>query len=490
MTIHPEYEEFEQKHALNKPQLQWLKKEKGTHTPSSVAERLQKDEHPFFLLESVESGTNGQYSIIGIKPDLIWKADDTGAYISKNQQEFVKSEKDIITSCKELVRETQFEIPSELPPMASSLIGYLSYDSIRLREPVIPDENPANLSIPIGLFMRPSIMVIFDNKDDTIYITTPTRNSEETAQNAYQEGEKRLQDTWKEICKENVRPRTKEPLTTHTDFKPNMTKSSFLSMIEKAKEYILSGDIFQVVPSQRFERPFKTHPLLFYQKLRDLNPSPFMFYLDLVSFQLVGSSPEIMVRVKDETVTIRPLAGTRKRGKNAVEDQELAEDLLKDKKEISEHLMLVDLSRNDVGRVSQPSTVKVVEEMIIEYYSHVMHISSTVEGKLSPKYDAIDALFSGLPVGTVSGAPKIRAMQIIDELEPEKREFYAGCIGYFSANGNMETCITLRTALIKENTLYIQAGCGVVAESIPENEYQETLNKAAALFKAALDSEK
>lgn len=490
MSIQPTLDAFSIQHKAGNAQLVWMEKPEGSLTPTDVADKLQEDGQPFFILESVEEGSKGRYSVIGIAPDLIWKADESGASISRDGQPFEPAGTDVLASCRELVTQTRLDLPEGIPPMSSGLIGYLSYDSIRLKETTIPDNNPAQLEIPLGVFMRPTVMVIFDHQTDTLYLTTSVWDLSTSASSDYDAANARLASVWETIETGAGKNRAQSDHPTDKTFQSNMSKEDFCTMIESAKDYILAGDVFQVVPSQRFQRRYTQHPFLLYQQLRDLNPSPFMFYLDMGDFQLVGASPEIMVRVRDDKVTIRPLAGTRKRGQNKAEDDALAQDLLSDSKEISEHLMLVDLSRNDVGRVSQPGTVKLIEEMMIEYYSHVMHISSTVQGDMDPKYDAIDALFSGLPVGTVSGAPKVRAMQLIDELEPDKREFYAGCVGYFSADGSMETCITLRTGLIKDQTLYVQAGCGVVAESDPESEYQETLNKAAALFKAAEASEK
>jgi anthranilate synthase component 1 len=265
----------------------------------------------------------------------------------------------------------------------------------------------------------------------------------------------------------------------------NMSREQFHAMVERVKEYIRAGDAFQVVVSQRFAIPFRLPPFSLYRALRRLNPSPFLFFLDFKDFAIVGSSPEILVRLRDDTVTIRPIAGTRPRGKTPAEDRKYAEELLADPKERAEHLMLLDLGRNDVGRVSQVGTVKVTERFIIEYYSHVMHIVSNVIGKIRSDYDALSALVAGFPAGTVSGAPKVRAMEIIDELEPERRGVYAGCIGYFGASGDMDTCIALRTAVVKDGIVYVQAGGGIVADSDPEGEYQESWNKARALMRAA-----
>ncbi len=484
-------ENFIHDYNQGKGQLIYSKIIADTETPITASLKLMQDKEPFFLLESVEKAGNiGRYSIIGFKPDLIFKCDKDKAEISYNGQPFITQKTDSISALRKLYKETKLDIPDELPPMASGLIGYLSYDAIRYIEKTIPDNNKDNINIPIGMFMRPTIMVIFDSVTSSIFITRTTHPQKDlSALDAYNQAHNDIENIKNKLStninqhgdKEKQLIASKQKL----DFKPHVTKEHYLNLVNKAKEYIYAGDIFQIVPSQRFSSEFNLPAFALYRSLRNLNPSPFLFFLNFGDFQLVGSSPEILARLRDNKVTIRPLAGTRKRGKNKAEDETLAKDLLSDEKEISEHLMLIDLSRNDVGKVCKAGSVKVTEQMIIEYYSHVMHISSNVEGEIDPKYDALDALFAALPVGTVSGAPKVRAMQIIDELEQEKRSFYAGCVGYFSANGTMDTCITLRTGLVKDHKLYLQAGGGIVAGSDPESEYQETLNKAKALMRAA-----
>ena len=382
--------------------------------------------------------------------------------------------------------ESRIELPEELPPMASGLFGYMGYDSVRLNED-IPDKNPDDLMVPDGLFLRPSLICIFDRLKDIVTIVTPIWPDQGvSAESAFEAAMTRLNDATADF--QRSLPYRRERSSDHANINnpvSNTTKDEFHDMVHKAKDYINAGDIFQVVPSQRFSVPFNLPPMSLYRSLRRLNPSPYLFFFDFGEFSIVGSSPEILVTLRDNTVTLRPLAGTRPRGKDIEEDKALAKELLEDPKERAEHLMLLDLGRNDVGRVSKIGTVKVVEQFEIEYYSHVMHIASHVEGEISQEYDALDALAAGFPAGTVSGAPKIRAMEIIDELEKSRRGVYAGAVGYISANGTMDTCIALRTALVKDNQMYVQAGGGVVADSDPESEYQESINKARALFRAA-----
>ena len=379
-------------------------------------------------------------------------------------------------------------MPEFLPPMAAGLVGYLGFDTIRLSENII-NKNPSKLKLPDGIFIRPTIMLIFDSVKDNITLVTPIFLKNKNNKNIkilYEEGCNRIIDIVK-LLNNNIanNPINNNKLKHITKIKSNYTKREYIKKINEAKKYITAGDIFQVVPSQRFEIPFDLPAFNLYRALRRLNPSPFLYYLNFDNFSVVGSSPEILVRVRNDIVTIRPIAGTRPRGNTKEQDAELANDLLNDKKEIAEHVMLLDLARNDVGRVSKTNSLKVTEKMIIEKYSHVMHIVSNVKGKINSQYDYLDALLAGFPAGTVSGAPKIRAIEIIDELETEKREVYGGCVGYFSSNGDLDTCITLRTALLMKKKMYVQAGGGIVADSIPEREYEETVNKAKALFRAA-----
>jgi anthranilate synthase component 1 len=386
-----------------------------------------------------------------------------------------------------MIRDSRFDMPKELPSMAAGLFGFMSYDAARSIEPSVPDSNPDPLQLPTGIYVRPRLVLVFDSVFDEVFVVyTIWPEDQYSPEVDYIKGQNSINTVMTKLKQTNIENAySSEQKESPLEFSSNFTEATFKSVVETCKDYIRAGDIFQVVPSQRFQAPFPYKAFSFYRALRKTNPSPYLFFLNFGDFQLVGSSPEVMVRLENATMTIRPLAGTRPRGKTPAEDNALSSELLADNKEISEHLMLVDLSRHDVGRVSKPGSVKVTEQMTIEYYSHVMHISSNVDGELDPRFDALDALLSGLPLGTVSGAPKIRAMQLIDELEPVKRSFYAGSVGYFSASGDMNTCVTLRTALIKDNTLTIQSGCGVVADSDPQKEYDETVNKAKALMKAA-----
>jgi anthranilate synthase component I len=372
-----------------------------------------------------------------------------------------------------------------LPPMAAGLFGYLGYSTVGLIEK-LPDANPDVLGIPDGILVRPTIICIFDNVLGSITAVTPVWPGTTPAQRAYESACERLAaviaDLERDLPQRRTTDETPQELPAPS---ANMTREQCLAMVETAKEYIRAGEIFQVVPSMRLRVPFALPPIALYRALRRLNPSPFMFLLDYGDFAVVGSSPEIMVRLRDGNVSIRPLAGTRRRGKTQEEDQALATELLADPKERAEHLMLLDLARNDVGRVAKIGSVHVAEQFVIERYSHVMHICSHVEGKIDPKHDALDALLAGFPAGTLSGAPKVRAMEVIDELEPERRNLYGGAIGYFAGDGSMDTCIVLRTAIVKDGQMIVQAGCGVVADSDPASEHQEIHDKARALFRAA-----
>lgn len=491
-TLYPSESEFSEKFNNGKSQLVWITCPADLDTPVSAMLRLMEDGKPSFLLESVEKGEiRGRYSVIGLMPDLIWRCKGNKAEIcysdSIEEGKFVPCAEGSLESLRKLYEESKIDIPEGLPPMSCGLVGTMGYDMVKLMEE-LPSTKPDSIGIPDACFIRPKIMVIFDAVTDKIFIITSIyANSERSdAKAAYAAAAKRIRYVLDRLA-------SPVPVNKNRDYKPvsiadftsNTTRKQYDEMLDKAREYIRSGDIFQVVLSQRFSAKFTLPPFALYRALRQLNPSPFLFYLHLGDYTLVGSSPEILVRLRDGEVTIRPIAGTRKRGKNKQEDAALAADLLADPKEVSEHLMLLDLGRNDVGRVAKIGSVKTTQQMSIENYSHVMHIVSNVVGELDPKYDALSALIAGFPAGTVSGAPKIRAMEIIDELENESRSFYAGCIGYFSGNGNMDTAITLRTGLIKDGMLHLQAGGGIVAESITEDEYQESLNKARALMRAA-----
>ncbi|MDC2979748.1 anthranilate synthase component I [Pelagibacteraceae bacterium] len=460
-------------------------------TPFSSLLKINKGEKYSFLLESVEGGSNrGRYSILGCDPDLIWmvnKGKINIKYFDSNYE--YKLSKQPLQSLRELIKISKFKnIDNNVP--IPTLVGYLGYPMIQYMEK-INLSNIDNIKIPDATLIRPKVVAVFDNIKDVISLMVVTypckkKNPEKAFANANILLNKTIRKLEKSILNNSSNVSKKSKL----NFKSNFKINDFYKLVKKAKKYIKNGDIFQVVTSQRFETQYYLKAIDLYRSLRRLNPSPYLVNLNFDKFGIVASSPELMVQLRQGNVTIRPIAGTRKRGKNTTEDLHLSKDLLNDQKELAEHLMLLDLGRNDVGRVSKKGTVKVTEKMIIEYYSHVMHIVSNVQGKLQNKLDAIDALIAGFPAGTVSGAPKIRAMEIIEELENLNRSFYAGCMGYFDSNGDMDTCISLRTGLVKNNKLYVQAGAGIVYDSIPKNEHIEIINKAGALMAAAKDSYK
>ena len=462
-------------------------------TPISSLIKISENEEYSFLLESVEGGDQrGRYSILGCDPDIIWEVNKNKAKVTSLNQDLDLSflSEDPIKSLKQLVDFSKINKESNSSPFPV-LVGYLGYPMIQLMEKINLN-NPDEINIPDAIMIRPKLVAVFDNIKDTINIQTSIYPDKKiTAELAFSNANDYINIIIKklnrDIPKESLFKKNKK-LTL--DFKSNYTKKEYFNIVDKAKDYIIKGDIFQVVPSQRLKTDYNLSAQTLYRSLRRLNPSPFLVNLNFNNFGLVASSPEILVRLRENNITIRPIAGTRKRGKTINEDIKLSKDLLNDEKEIAEHLMLLDLGRNDVGKVAKIGTVNVTEKMIIEYYSHVMHIVSNVEGKLDLKFDAIDALISGFPAGTVSGAPKIRAMEIIEELENVSRSFYGGAMGYFDSNGDMDTCISLRTGLVKDKKLYIQAGGGIVYDSDPEKEYQETINKANALVVAAEDSYK
>jgi anthranilate synthase component 1 len=494
MNVEPALDAFTAAYDAGKPQVIWTRLIADLETPVSALMKLADGRPNSFLLESVEGGrSRGRYSLIGLKPDLIWRCRGDKAEINRNARfqpdSFETESKGALASLRALIAESRIILPASLPPMASGLFGYMAYDMIRLVE-TLPDISPDNLNLPDSIFLRPTVMAIFDSVEDMITVVTPVwPNSGGNARAAYNQALERLSDIVADLDRSLPQQRSNNGmLLDQPEPKSNMAPEAFKAMVDRAKEYILAGDIFQVVLSQRFSLPFQLPPLALYRSLRRLNPSPFLFYLDFGGFSVIGSSPEILVRLRDDVVTIRPIAGTRPRGKTPDEDRALSEDLLADQKELAEHLMLLDLGRNDVGRVAQIGSVKVTEKNKIELYSHVMHIVSNVEGKIDPKYDAMDALMGGFPAGTVSGAPKVRAMEIIEELEPEKRGIYGGAVGYFAANGSMDTCIALRTTVVKDGVMYVQAGAGIVADSVPESEHQECQHKARALVRAAQEA--
>lgn len=489
-TFSPSRDEFINRAATGKAQVIFTKRVSDLETPVSAMLKLPIDESPSFLLESVEGGeSRGRYSIIGIDPDMMWRCYGNRSEISTTppfaEDSFESAWDDSMSTLRKLVHEHHMELPEGTPPMAAGLIGYMGYDMVKLMER-LPDTKPDSINIPDACFIRPRMQLIFDAVDGVVYILAPVWKMDGDAGKLYDATVARLEKMAK-LLQGPVDQRNyyKDAPTSNRAFTSNMSEAEHAGIVAKAKGYIAAGDIFQVVLGQRFTADFELPPFALYRALRHMNPSPFLFYLNFGGYALVGSSPEILVRLRDNTVTIRPIAGTRKRGKNKAEDAALAADLLADPKELAEHLMLLDLGRNDVGRVAKAGDVRVTEHMKIELYSHVMHIVSNVEGAIDPKFGAVDALIAGFPAGTVSGAPKIRAMEIIDELEPVKRSYYGGCVGYFSANGTMDTCITLRTALVKDGKIHVQAGGGIVADSIAADEYQETVNKAKAVMRAA-----
>lgn len=486
MTLEPAFDNFNDNFQGGKTQLVWRWIPGDLETPVSAFLKCAKDQKYSLLLESVEGGAVlGRYSAIGLQPDLIWHYDGKDVLINdkKDGRKPLQSLREQLSACKIDV------VQDDMPPMsASGLFGYMGYDCIRLIED-IPDTNPNDLDIPESIMMRPTVMVIFDNVKNMMCLVTPVRehinNTDADAKSIFDDACNRINAVFEQLEEPVAHKQQPSKIDLPLKSSSNMTRDDFHGMVKRAKEYILAGDIFQVVPSQRFSVDFDLPAFDLYRSLRRLNPSPFLFYINFDGFSLVGSSPEILVRLRENTVTIRPIAGTRKRGKDAAEDKSLMEDLLADPKERAEHLMLLDLGRNDIGRVADISTVDVTDQFTVEYYSHVMHIVSNVEGKLKDGMDSLDALFAGFPAGTVSGAPKIRAMEIIDELEPSRRGTYAGCVGYLDGNGDLDTCIALRTALVKDGKVYVQAGGGVVADSDPELEYQESCNKAKAVIQAA-----
>ncbi len=494
MQVSPQRSEFAETYDHGRPQVVWTTLVADLETPVGAMMKLAEGQRYGFLLESIEGGAvRGRYSYIGLKPDLIWRCYGERAEINREVRlgdaQYEPSPLPSLASLRALIDECRIELPPDLPPGSASLIGFFAYDFVRLIEH-LPAANPDELGLPDAMLMRPTVVVVFDNVLDRMTLVTPAYPVPGlSAAAAYERGRERLAD----VVTDLRRSLPYHSPTSHLGEAPapasNLTRAQYWTMVERAQDYIRAGDAFQVVPSQRFSLPFRLPPLALYRSLRRLNPSPFSFYLNLGEFALVGSSPEILVRLRDGTVTVRPIAGTRPRGGTRTEDLALERDLLADPKELAEHLMLLDLGRNDVGRVSRVGSVRVTEKMIVERYSHVMHIVSNVEGDLDPeRADLLDVLCAGFPAGTVSGAPKIRAMEIIDELEPTRRGFYGGGVGYIGADGNLDTCIGLRTGLVKSGVLYVQAGGGVVADSDPETEYQESCNKAKALLSAAEDA--
>ena len=484
MIINRNFKEFKFQHRSKKNQIIYTsKKVKNDKDIINLIDNFLKEKNSF-IFESVEKGKiKGRYTIFGKNPDKIWEFNKDNSYLIKDKKK-IKLNKKPEKLIDEIIENFKFKIPSGLPPISSLISGYFSYDSIRYIEN-IPNNCKDDLKIPDVRLLRPRTLIIYDNLKKKIFYIFNIFFDEKISNypKKYLEIKTELSKLIIQTFSKNFNNLSKIK-SKQIKIKSNTTKSKFLEMVNKAKKYIKIGDIFQVVLSQRFEAKLTKKPLEIYKKLRLTNPSPFMFYFNFSDFQIIGASPEILVRLRDNKITVRPIAGTRPRGKTLTQDKFYEKDLLNDKKELSEHLMLLDLGRNDAGKVSRINTVKVTESFVIERYSHVMHIVSNVVGKYNSKFSKFKSLLAGFPAGTVSGAPKIRAMEIIDELEKTKRKVYAGGIGYFSANGEFDTCIALRTAIAKKNKFYVQAGAGIVADSKPINEYNETVNKAKALINA------
>ncbi len=488
MQIEPSYGSFQARYSEGAPQLVFTRLVSDLETPVSAFLKLAGNRRNAFLLESVEGGAvRGRYSMLGFDPDLVFRAEGAKAEIARapDLARFTPCAEETLQALRQLIDESRIAVPADLPPMAAGVFGYLAYDMVRLMEE-LPNPKPEAVRVPDSVLIRPRIVAIFDAVKDELTVVTPVRPEAGVAPRAaYDRAINRLIDVIDALDKPVDHAPEPADVALSGEVASNTTPAEYKTMVARAKEYIAAGDIFQVVLSQRFEAPFPLPAFSLYRALRRVNPSPFLYFLDFEGFSIVGSSPEILVRVREGEVTIRPIAGTRPRGKTPEEDKKLGTELLADPKERAEHLMLLDLGRNDAGRVAAIGTVKVTDQFFLEHYSHVMHIVSNVVGQLRPDQDALDALVAGFPAGTVSGAPKVRAMEIIDELEKEKRGPYAGCVGYFSADGAMDTCIVLRTAMVKDGKVYVQAGAGIVADSNPESEQQECIAKAAGVFKAA-----
>ena len=495
MALTPDFASFEAAYARGENQVVWTRLAADLDTPVSLMLRLTGAGRHAFMLESVTGGeVRGRYSIVGMNPDLIWECRGETSRLNRaarwDPDAWVPCEDDPLTALRALLAESRIDLPEGLPAASAGLFGYLGYDMIRLVEH-LPNVNPDPLGLPDAVMLRPTVVAVLDGvKGEVILVAPVWADTDMSARAAYAQAAERVMDA--ERALDRPVPHADRTFTDigepQGDQVSNFTPEGYRAAVETAKDYIRAGDIFQVVPAQRWAQPFPHAPFALYRALRRTNPSPFMFHFNFGGFQVIGASPEILVRVFGREVTIRPIAGTRPRGATPEEDRANEADLMADQKELAEHLMLLDLGRNDVGRVARIGTVRPTEEFIIERYSHVMHIVSNVVGELSDDQDALSALLAGLPAGTVSGAPKVRAMEIIDELEPEKRGVYGGGVGYFSAGGDMDMCIALRTAVVKDKTLYIQAGGGVVYDSDPEAEFQETVHKSNAIRRAAEDA--
>jgi anthranilate synthase component I len=494
MAVEPEFKDFARGFDAGQNQVVYTRLAADLDTPVSLMLKLAQARKDSFMLESVTGGeVRGRYSVIGMKPDLIWQCHGETSRLNRDARfdpdAFQSLSRDPLTELRSLIAESSIDLPEGMPPIAAGLFGFLGYDMIRLVEH-LPNVNPDPLNLPDAVMMRPSVVVVLDGVKGEVTVVSPAWASGGlSARAAYAQAAERVMDAVRDLDRQAPNEsRDLGDLSDASEPVSNTTKAEYFTMVEKAREYIRAGDIFQVVPSQRWTQDFPLPPFALYRALRRTNPSPYMFYFNFGEFQVIGASPEILVRLQGDEVTIRPIAGTRPRGATPEADKAFEVDLLADPKERAEHLMLLDLGRNDVGRVAKIGTVNPNEQYLIERYSHVMHIVSNVVGQLREDEDALSALLAGLPAGTVSGAPKVRAMEIIDELEHEKRGVYGGGVGYFSANGDMDICIALRTAVTKDEKLYIQAGGGVVYDSNPEAEFQETINKSKALLQAAKDA--
>lgn len=486
------YDAFRQKYNAAKPQVLVRSLIADTETPVSTMLKLEKFAQCPFLLESVEGGsTLGRYSIIGINPDVIWRAHGNSCEINtvalQDANTFVPCLDPTLVALRSLIANSRIELPEGVPNVIPTLVGYLGYETIGLVEK-LPEPKARAIDVPDMLLVRPTLILVFDRLKDRLTLVAPVfPDASKPARAAYEAAVERLDAAEATLAKAIPQSVTNVPENL-PEPKPALSVAAFHDMVARAQHYIVAGDIFQVVLAQRFTLPFALPPFELYRALRRINPSPFLYYLAMPGFTVTGSSPEILVRVREGRITIRPIAGTRPRGATSAEDAAHEKNLLDDPKECAEHLMLLDLGRNDIGRVAVPNTVAVTDQFMVEHYSHVMHIVSNVEATLDPKHDVIDALFSGFPAGTVSGAPKIRAMEIIHELEQEKRGIYGGGVGYFGADGSMDSCIVLRTAIIKDGMMHVQAGAGIVADSVAQSEQKECEAKAGALIAAAREA--
>jgi len=485
-----DFKSFEKNYFSGKKQILYHSLSADIHTPVSILIQLRKEKYAF-LFESVEKGSQkGRYSVIGIRPDLIWQCKDNKSYVNDiTNSKKLTDKKKPLESLTNFIKSNKFKLPQGLPSISAGVFGYMGYEMIQYFENINLTKID-KLNLPDSIFLRPSITLVFDNVNDKIIITKlVTKNNKINATKMFRLAKNEILEISNIINKPISKKyfsgkKFNKNINIFKNVKTNTSYNEFKAMVEKAKKYIYEGEIFQVVLSRIFKKKINVDPISIYRSLRYLNPSPYLFLMNFKKFSIVGSSPEILIKLEGDKVTVRPIAGTRRRGKDKTEDNKLKNDLLNDPKELSEHLMLLDLGRNDISRVSQSGSVKVTDKMYIEYFSHVMHIVSNIVGKVIKKSKSTDVLFSGFPAGTVTGAPKIRAIEIIEELEKSRRNIYAGSVGYISANGNIDTCIALRTALIKDKNIYVQSGAGIVADSNVRSEFKETENKAMALLAA------